>query len=167
MKSIIVVSPWISYLYIYKAPPEQTTVVLYFYKPSSHYITSFVFVVCFFLFLFFFITVQNYVMKNKLLHPVILDLEFSMKTWEVLVWFGLVWFGLVLWYINHCRLLNAKSLYTYKLNIYDLVGLGFMAYQQLVATGVAVPPWATETVLSPWLAADEGRVSHMLSSVVW
>ena len=28
-------------------------------------------------------------------------------------------------------------------------------------------PWATETVLSPWLAADEARVSHMLSHVVW
>ena len=31
----------------------------------------------------------------------------------------------------------------------------------------AVPPWATETVLSPWLAADEDRVSHVLSHVVW
>ena len=29
------------------------------------------------------------------------------------------------------------------------------------------PPWATETVLSPWLAADEARVSHVLSHVVW
>ena len=37
----------------------------------------------------------------------------------------------------------------------------------LVAPGVAVPPWATETVLSPWLAADEDRVSHVLSHVVW
>ena len=67
----------------------------------------------------------------------------------------------VLWYINLCRLFNAKSslyiyikyiwfglvgfygistivgylmpnpLYTYILNIYDLVGLGFMAYQSL------------------------------------
>ena len=37
----------------------------------------------------------------------------------------------------------------------------------LVAPGVAVPPWATETVLSPWLAADEVRVSHVLSHVVW
>ena len=36
----------------------------------------------------------------------------------------------------------------------------------LVAPGVAVPPWATETVLSPWLGADEDRVSHMLSHVV-
>ena len=33
----------------------------------------------------------------------------------------------------------------------------------LVAPGAAVLPWATETVLSPWLAADEGRVSHVLS----
>ena len=33
--------------------------------------------------------------------------------------------------------------------------------------GVAVPPWATETVLSPWLAADEVRVWHVLSHVVW
>ena len=37
----------------------------------------------------------------------------------------------------------------------------------LVAPGVAVPPWATETVLSPRLAADEDRVSHVLSHVVW
>ena len=36
----------------------------------------------------------------------------------------------------------------------------------LVAPGVAVPPWATEIVLSPWLAADEDRVSHVLSRVV-
>ena len=36
-----------------------------------------------------------------------------------------------------------------------------------VAPGVAVPPWATETVLSPWLAADEARVSHVLPHVVW
>ena len=36
-----------------------------------------------------------------------------------------------------------------------------------VAPGVAVPPWATETVLSPWMAADEARVSHVLSHVVW
>ena len=37
----------------------------------------------------------------------------------------------------------------------------------LVAPGVAVPPWATETVLSPRLAADEDKVSHVLSHVVW
>ena len=36
-----------------------------------------------------------------------------------------------------------------------------------VAPGVAVPPWATETVLSPWLVADEARVTHVLSHVVW
>ena len=35
-----------------------------------------------------------------------------------------------------------------------------------VAPGVAVPPWATETVLSPWMAADEARVSHVLPHVV-
>ena len=70
-----------------------------------------------------------------------------------------IWFGLVLWHTNHCRLFNAKSslyiyikytgfglvgfygistilgylmpnlLYTYILNIKDLVWLGFMAYQ--------------------------------------
>ena len=74
---------------------------------------------------------------------------------------GYSWFGWVLWHINHCRLFNAKSslyiyikyiwfdlvgfygistivgylmpnpLYTYILNIYDLVWLGFMAYQPL------------------------------------
>ena len=69
--------------------------------------------------------------------------------------------GIILWHINHCSLFNAKSslyiyikyiwfglvgfygistivgylmpnlLYTYILNIYDLVWLGFMAYQPL------------------------------------
>ena len=44
----------------------------------------------------------------------------------------MIWFGWVLWYINHCWLFNAKpSLYIYILNIYDLVWLGFMAYQSL------------------------------------
>ena len=73
----------------------------------------------------------------------------------------MIWFGWVLWYINHCRLFNGKSslyiynryigfgqvgfygistivsylmanpLYTYILNIYDLVLLGFMSYQPL------------------------------------
>ena len=37
----------------------------------------------------------------------------------------------------------------------------------LVAPRVAVPLWATETVLSPWLVADEDRVSHVLSNIVW
>ena len=37
----------------------------------------------------------------------------------------------------------------------------------LVAPGVAVSSWTTETVLSLWLAADDGRVSHVLSHVVW
>ena len=32
---------------------------------------------------------------------------------------------------------------------------------------MSVPPWATETVLLPWLAADEDRVSHVLLHVVW
>ena len=71
------------------------------------------------------------------------------------------WFGLVLWHINQCMLFDAKfslyiyikyiwlslvgfygistivgyltlnPLYTYILNIYDLVWLGFMAYQPL------------------------------------
>ena len=70
-------------------------------------------------------------------------------------------FGWVLWHINHCKLFNAKSslyiyiryiwfaligfncistitvylmpnpLYTYILDIYDLLWLGFMAYQPL------------------------------------
>ena len=73
----------------------------------------------------------------------------------------MIWFGWILWHINHCRLFNAKSslyiyikyigfslvgfygistivsylmpnpLYTYILNIHDLVWLGFMAYQPL------------------------------------
>ena len=71
------------------------------------------------------------------------------------------WFGFVLWHINHWRLFNAKSslyiyikyiwfgvvgfygistivgylmpnpLYTYILDLYDLVWFGFMAYQPL------------------------------------
>ena len=79
----------------------------------------------------------------------------------ILIIYDLVWFGLVLWHINHSRLFSAKSslyihikyiwfgfvwfygistivgylmpnlLYTYLLNIYDLVSLGFMAYQPL------------------------------------
>ena len=74
----------------------------------------------------------------------------------------MIWFGWVLWHINHSRLFNAKSslyiyikyirfglvgfydiptilgylipnpLYTYILDIYDLVWLGIMAYQPLV-----------------------------------
>ena len=45
----------------------------------------------------------------------------------------MVWFGWVLWHINHCWLFNAKSsLYIYILDIYDLVWLGFMAYQPLL-----------------------------------
>ena len=36
----------------------------------------------------------------------------------------------------------------------------------LVVPGVAVPPWATETH-HPWLAADEGKILHVLSHVVW
>ena len=44
----------------------------------------------------------------------------------------MIWFGWVLWHINHCWLFNAKSsLYIYILDIYDLVWLGFMAYQPL------------------------------------
>ena len=44
---------------------------------------------------------------------------------------NLVWLGWV-YDINPCRLSNAKSsLYIYILNIYDLVGLGFKAYQPL------------------------------------
>ena len=30
-----------------------------------------------------------------------------------------------------------------------------------------IPTWATETMLSPWLAVDEARVSHVLSHIVW
>ena len=71
----------------------------------------------------------------------------------------MIWLGWVLWHINHCRLFNAKSslymyikyikftlvvfygistivdylmpnlLYTYILNIYDLVWFVLMAYQ--------------------------------------
>ena len=93
-------------------------------------------------------TIVGYLMPNPL-YTYILNI------------YDLVWFGLVWWYINHCRLFNAKSslyiyikyigfgsvgfygistivgylmsnpLYTYILDIYDLVGLGFIAYQPL------------------------------------
>ena len=73
----------------------------------------------------------------------------------------MIWLGRVSWHINHYRLFNAKSslykyikyigfglvgfygistgvgysmpnpLYTYISNMYDLVGLGFMAHQPL------------------------------------
>ena len=93
-------------------------------------------------------TIIGYLMPNPL-YTYILDI------------YDLVWFGLVLWHINHCWLFNAKSslyihiryiwfglvgfygistivgylmpnpLYTYILDIYDLVWFGFMAYQPL------------------------------------
>ena len=44
----------------------------------------------------------------------------------------MTWYGRDLWYINPCRLFNAKSFYTYISNTYDLVVLGFMAYQPLL-----------------------------------
>ena len=48
-------------------------------------------------------------------------------------WIHMIWFGWVLWHINYCWLFNAKSsLYIYILNTYDLVWLGFMAYQLLL-----------------------------------
>ena len=73
----------------------------------------------------------------------------------------MIWFGWFLWHINPCRLFNVKSFlciyikyirfgwvgfygistgvgylmpnrfYAYTLNLYDFVGLGFMAYQPL------------------------------------
>ena len=90
-------------------------------------------------------TIEGYLMPNPL-YTYILDM---------------IWFGWVLWHINHCRLFNAKfylciyiryiwfglvgfygtstivgylmpnPLYTYILGMYDLVWLGFMAYQPL------------------------------------
>ena len=77
-------------------------------------------------------------------------------------WIYMIWFGLVLWHINHWRLFDAKSslhiyikyiwfglvgfygisiivgylmpnpIYTYILDISDLVWFGFMAYQPLL-----------------------------------
>ena len=67
-------------------------------------------------------------------------------------------------------------IYTRKINCIELIYIYIYIFllntlsggkSCLVAPGVAIPPWATETVLSPWLAADEGRVSHVLSHVVW
>ena len=45
----------------------------------------------------------------------------------------LIWLDWVLWHINHCKLFKAKSsLYIYiRYILFDLVGLGFMAYQPL------------------------------------
>ena len=95
----------------------------------------------------------NLLLRRQILEPTLHDI--------LTVWFGWVGLGWVLWHINHCRLFNAKSslyiyikyiwfglvgfygistivgylmpnpLYTYILNIYDLVWLGFMAYQPL------------------------------------
>ena len=45
-----------------------------------------------------------------------------------LVWFGLVWFYRISTIVGY---LMPNPLYTYILNIYDLVWLGFMAYQAL------------------------------------
>ena len=45
-------------------------------------------------------------------------------------WYRLDWFGWVLWHINHCRLFNAKFC-LYICIIYDMVWLGFMAYEPL------------------------------------
>ena len=47
-----------------------------------------------------------------------------------LVWFGLVWFGFY-GLSTIVAYLMGNPLYKYILNIYDLVGLGFMAYQPL------------------------------------
>ena len=46
-------------------------------------------------------------------------------------WIYIIWLGWVLWHINLCRLFNAKSS-LYIINIYDLVWLGFIAYQPLL-----------------------------------
>ena len=42
-----------------------------------------------------------------------------------------IWFGCFVWYMNPCSFLIPNPLYTYILNIYDLVWSGFMAYQPL------------------------------------
>ena len=42
----------------------------------------------------------------------------------------MIWFGWVIWYIIKGYAMP-NSLYTYILNIYDLIWLGFMAYQPL------------------------------------
>ena len=44
-------------------------------------------------------------------------------------WFGLVWFYGISSIVDY---LMPNPLYTYILNIYDLVWLGFMAYQPLL-----------------------------------
>ncbi len=45
-------------------------------------------------------TIEDYLMPNR----------FHTYTWDIYM----IWFGWVLWYINHCRLFNAKSsLYIY------------------------------------------------------
>ena len=72
----------------------------------------------------------------------------------------------------HSYIYMPIKLYAYYLCIYICSGYDSKLYQMVrlqssVAPGVAVPSWATKTVLSPWLAADEARVSHVLSHVVW
>ena len=44
----------------------------------------------------------------------------------------MIWFGWVLWHTNYCRLFNAKSSRYMYIKMYDLVWLGFMAYQPLL-----------------------------------
>ena len=51
-----------------------------------------------------------------------------MKIGRVMVWFGLVWFDGISTIEGY---LMPNPLYTYILNRYDLVWLGFMAYQPL------------------------------------
>ena len=50
------------------------------------------------------------------------------NTGVIMVWFGLVWFYGISTIVGY---LMPNPLYTYILNIYDLVWLGFMAYQPL------------------------------------
>ena len=45
-----------------------------------------------------------------------------------MIWFGLVWFYGISTIVCY---LTPNPLYTYILNMYDLVWLGFMAYQSL------------------------------------
>ena len=55
-------------------------------------------------------------------------------------------------------------IYIYIYNSFNTLSGGKSCF---VAPGAAVVLWATETVLLPWLAVDESRVSHVLSHVLW
>ena len=75
---------------------------------------------------FFFFIASDYAVLSKYSYLLIIckQLEF-----QVTVFLGLVWFDGTSTIVGY---LMPNPLYTYILNIYDLVGFGFMAHQPLL-----------------------------------